>query len=876
MGTVWVAEDINLQRRVALKFLAPHLADNPQALERFKLEARAASSLNHPNICTIYEIGEADGEHFIAMEFIEGESLDRHLEKHRLELQELLDFAIQIADALDAAHSSGIVHRDIKPANILITTRGQAKILDFGLAKLVAERRAAERQVYTGATLSAGVEHLTSPGSAVGTTAFMSPEQARGKELDGRTDLFSFGAVLYQMATGRLPFEGETTAVIFDGILNRDPVPPIEINPELPPRLDEIIRTALEKDRDLRYQSAAEMRAELKRLKRDTSSGHVYLPSSTRTGAAGSSQVRPVSSAVAAAPSPAAVRPRRKLLIGVVSAVVIAGLAVAAYLWFSRPRGFNLQNMRISQITDSGNAGAAALSPDGRYVAYVLRDGAQESLWVRQITAGGNIQVLPPEQAHFIALSFTPDGNYIMFVRSDKATMNFRYLYEIPALGGTPRQLYRDVDSAPSFSPDGEEIAFTRGVLSTEENAIIIAKADGSGERIIAHRKSFNIGAMGVSWSPDGRSLAVIGAESRENTSRWVLEIVSIKTSEITDLHQFLAPAQAAVWLPDGSGLLVAAVDTRSLREQVWFVSYPRGEVSRFTNDLSNYDPCCLNVTHDGNSLVILQDSIFSDIWLAKADGSEAKQITFGEPLGLGLTWVGDKILASNLRDQWSLMNPDGSGKIVFSNERDPHLQVSACDDGKHLVYLTVRDDSFELWRGDVDGSNSMKLVRAAMTAPGQCMPGSQFVLYALDGKQWRVPLNGGEPVRVDLPYTIAGYSRDGKLAFYRSQSVNEQGLHGEMVVAPAGGGAPVYKFVPPYGMTNPQFTPDGKALAFLLTRKGATNIWEQPLSGGDPVQLTKFDRGDMLAFGWSSDGRQLAFSRGERKTDVVLMSNFR
>jgi len=260
MGTVWIAEDLQLGRRVALKFLSAELASDQNALERFKFEARTASSLNHPNICTIHEIGEADGEHFIAMELVEGEPLDRYLTRHRPDPQELLDIALQIADALEAAHSKGILHRDIKPANILITTRGQAKILDFGLAKLVSEGRAAEQPTYAGA-MGTVPEHLTSPGVAVGTTAFMSPEQARGKELDARSDLFSFGAVLYEMATGKIPFDGQTAAVIFDGILNRNPAPPLELNPGLPPKLDEIIRTALEKDRDLRYQSAAEMRA---------------------------------------------------------------------------------------------------------------------------------------------------------------------------------------------------------------------------------------------------------------------------------------------------------------------------------------------------------------------------------------------------------------------------------------------------------------------------------------------------------------------------------------------------------------------------------------------------------------------------------------
>ncbi|HET7150213.1 MAG TPA: serine/threonine-protein kinase [Candidatus Acidoferrum sp.] len=255
MGTVWVAEDLQLGRRVALKFLSEDLAKHQQALERFKFEARTASSLNHPNICTIYEIGEADGEYFIAMELIEGAPLDRYLSRHRPDLQELLDLAIQIAEALDAAHSKGVIHRDIKPGNIFVTPRGQVKILDFGLAKLVAERQAIEQPTYAGATLAS--EHLTSPGMAVGTIAFMSPEQARGKELDARSDLFSFGAVLYQMATGKVPFEGATAATIFDGILNHVPQSPIELNPVLPAKLDEVIRTALEKDRDLRYQSAA-------------------------------------------------------------------------------------------------------------------------------------------------------------------------------------------------------------------------------------------------------------------------------------------------------------------------------------------------------------------------------------------------------------------------------------------------------------------------------------------------------------------------------------------------------------------------------------------------------------------------------------------
>jgi Tol biopolymer transport system component/predicted Ser/Thr protein kinase len=849
MGVVYKAEDTTLHRFVALKFLPDDVVRDAQALARFQREAQAASALNHPNICTIYEIGNDDGQPFIAMEFLEGQTLKYRISGRPLEIELVLSLGIEIADALDAAHAKGIVHRDIKPANLFVTDRGHAKVLDFGLAKI-----GSVTIPKSDASRTISEDHLTSPGAAIGTVSYMSPEQSLGKELDGRTDLFSFGAVLYEMLTGLLPFRGETTAAMFNSILNKAPETVLRYNAQVPAEMVRIIEKALEKDREVRYQSAAEMRADLKRLTRNTTSGPAQ-----RLG------------------DSAALTPKSNKIAYAVFALVLLAIAAGGYLWSNRHRGFNLQNMKIAQVTNDGNAGAAALSPDRRYVVYVLRDGAQESLWVQQLATGSNVRILAPEQVSFVAVSFSPDGNYVMFVRSDKATKYFRNLYQIPVLGGTAKQILRDIDSAPAYSPDGRRFAFVRGLPDLPGTDIVVAQADGSGEHVLAERKQIGP-TLNVSWSADGRYLATVSSETRDNLVRWVLGVISTRTGAVTDLHSFSAPVGAVDWLPDGSGLLAVGINTQNRHTQISFVSYPKGEVSRFTNDLTDYDLCCLAVTRDGDSLVALQNTVTSDLWAARADGSDARQITTGEALGtVGVHWVANRIAAGSPSFQWFVVNPDGSGETPLMNDQDPHFDISVCNDGKYIVYNAWRDDVPSLWRSEADGSNPVKLTTLSVAFPPICAPDSQSVLFRQDNAVWRIPIAGGTPQKTDMQsFTLGagfGYSMDGKLLFYISVTGDAAF---QMIVQPAAGGQPLYKLAVPYGMHQEQITPDSKAAAFLLTRDHATNIWEQPFSGGSPVQLTKFTSGEIFAFAWSKDGKQLAFSKGQRKTDVVMISDFR
>jgi Tol biopolymer transport system component len=864
MGVVYRAEDTKLHRFVALKFLPEKLAKDHQALERFQWEAQAASTLDHPHICTIYGIEEHEGQPVIVMELLEGQTLRRRIEGKALKIDTLLDLAVQIADALEAAHSQGIIHRDIKPSNIFITTRGKAKILDFGLAKLSpAPRRATDGGTASGLPTATSAEVLTSPGVALGTVAYMSPEQARAQELDARTDLFSFGAVLYEMATGRMAFPGNTTAEIFGAILYETPEPAWRLNPDLPARLEEIINKALEKERSLRAQSAAELRADLMRLKRDLDSGRAAafsgaerLPNVLDTSHRRESPRGPTLWTTLALSA---------VFVGLLGLLLFAGLIVPGLGERSERHGQRPRERRLTANPGDNPALGGVLSPDGKYLAY----GDQSGIHIKLVGTGETQTIATPEALKASnglrrPAAWFPDGTKLLVAGYEPGP--HPSIWVVSVLGGTPRELREDAFAGP-VSPDGARIAFTQGAFaagaSQSGRELWLMGPSGEGPHQLAALDE-NSGFGGVAWSPNGERMAYVKYHQAPDKLENSIESLDLTGGQPTLILSDPKLKQDLSWLPDGrivfslsepepndgdSNLWEIRVDARSGK--------PRGEPRRITN-WAGLRLEGLSATADGKRLTLSKCSDRANVYVGELVGGgnrvkSLRSLTHNQNNNFPTGWTTDSkaVLFDSDRDgRWAIfkqaVDQDSAETLVSGPENYRGPRPSA--DGAWVLYTASQTV-------DLGPSTLLNLMRVPTSG------GPQQLVLASRGYD-------GNHSCARLPATLCVLGERSadrrQLAFIAFDPV--RGRDHEVMKIDIDPGADLY-----YDW---DLSPDGSRIAILRVAEREGHIRILPLAAGAERQIAVKGWGGLESLSWAADGKGLFVSSRSQKGVTLLHVN--
>jgi serine/threonine protein kinase/Tol biopolymer transport system component len=943
MGEVYIAKDESLERHVALKVLPPRLVRNEERVRRFITEAKSASSLNHPNIVTIYEIGQdrvraanpgsgadpvsgpaSDPVHFISMELVQGETLGQKIHEERTDLRALLGWLAQAAEGIAKAHAAGIVHRDLKPGNIMVSSDGFAKVLDFGLAKLT-ERQTDVPQDATSAPTAAPA---TGEGVVLGTSGYMSPEQVQGKTVDGRSDIFSMGCVLYEAATRRRPFAAETDIEVMHRILRDRPAPVEEVAPEVPAEVRRIIRRCLAKSPDQRFQSMKDLAIELREaceeydslspsggsssagsgsggsgppmsgIGASTTGGFTggSSPSGTglRASGSGASGIGAVSSGggtalPASGPSGslAAPRPsRRGLAIGIAAAVVLVALAAGA--WALRGRisaggaagvSQGAREMKMSVLMSRDDLGEAVLSSDGRYLAYVTVTEEKTALNVRQVRTGSDVRILPPQEYAIHGVSFSPEGDYLFYLNQDPDSPAYRALFQVPSLGGQPRKVAFDVDTAARVSPDGDRLCFRRNKPDVKADTLIVVELSSGKERELARLAVPENFASAPWWSPDGRRIAVAVQKAEGGLHTWV-SVIAVEggAQERLEGRPFTF-INSLAWLPDGKSLVCAAGTAAGPVAQVFQLTYPGGQARRITNDLSGYGD--ISVASTGASLAAIRRTDVENVWIAPIEaGREAHSLTSAtgaagstsEPTPLPGGAVA-MVIADGERFRLWRASEDGSERRELSGS-GLFVVTARFAPRAGVVFTQVSEDTIpHVWRVDPDGSGLRQLTHGK----GELLTG-----LSRDGKLATIlktdaptaifsmdPIAGGEPrpLASDTTGDRPIVSPDGMRIMYLDFTRIQGRIYARHVIVPSAGGAPLAQFVLSPGASAPdnapisQWSPDGRSVAYVDRNKG-WNLMLRPIAGGEPTPLTRFAEGRTSWFAWSPDGAWIAVAR--------------
>lgn len=887
MGQIYLADDNHLGRKIALKLISREFAADPHRVHRFEQEARAASALNHPNVCVIHDVGKTEsGRHFIAMEYILGITLRDQLLRGTFKPLEALQVTLQVGAALASAHAIGIVHRDIKPENIMIRPDGYIKVVDFGLAKLTEllpeQRRLSNTEVHT------------EPQMLMGTVKYMSPEQLREGPIDERTDIWSLGVVLYEMLAGSTPFEARVRNDSIALILAPERAE-LVFPDEVPPQLRKIVKKALEKDCDKRYQTVLKFTADLASLKKElehNAEGYETVippvqPSPEPYGGGSRIFTRLRSQALSTADSifngVKAHKIPTAVFVGAsgVLAVLLSFPGAARWannLFRSKDPEQNVQKIApaplMKKFSPWGTSVLAAISPNGELIAHVEEEKGRQRLVVTSTTTSGwTVAVAPEENVKYLGVTFSRDGQYIYFTRRENNDPG--NLYRLAWPGNTPVRIKEHVDSPISLSPQGERFAFVRHNRGAEYS-LVLSNIDGSNDEVLATRSGgVTLSVYGLAWSPDGRKVVCPENQWKPKFHTKLLAF-DLNDKRETMIGESWFQILQVAWTNDTS-LVVSAREHGSSPFRLWRIPLAGGTPQNITSDLDDYQ----GVSIVNGNIVTIKTSLSWQLWISTpGDLQSARSITRGQSLYYGLDWTsrGRIVYSSMAQDRLNIsrINPDGSDPVQLTNKVGDNFTPAASADGRYIVFASDRNGPFNIWRMNAeDGSDPVQLTSTDGNFYPSSSPDNEWVAFdnQADTKMtgWKVSLQGGEAVKLCEGYRMPVFSPDSQLVACR---YDEDSNTYDVVIVPAQGGPPLrHVKVPKQEWQWVRWFRDSRQLTYVKNENGYSNIWSHNLDTGVEKQLTNFNSDQIYAYAWSPDYKQVACQRGTRYSDVTIIS---